>query len=415
MKMIVSIVHSLAAGKLTNCLKYRHSIAVLVILALLAVSCGRVVNARKDMGAFSRNINFLLMEGQCNENPSADSKISKDIKELYMRTSQSAPQLFFSINPRFYNSDNPMVLSLETMEKSFQKIKGDPSQLKNAEELYHLFTESRRFEDQKCTFKKLIDQGKYDIRPYMNLGRDCYGKYQNEICDDAEFLDMSPEKEKWTQTNVIGLCKSFSRDVNCQAEYLINQRKKSIGSMIHRYYERFEKERYGAMFKLRSVHQKYKCQKTSENGEDKTIMEIKVLDSSFDHDLLVELMAFVEAAWSREHFSLKLELVKNYDDGVVVINSTNKGISYVPDNNNRLVYLSTMNDHETMKRVLAHEFGHVLGFPDCYIEFFDNSKKELVYYEISQKNTNIMCSLKSDVRVPDDYFTQLAQNSCLFN
>ncbi|MFN8945936.1 MAG: hypothetical protein ACK5WZ_15070, partial [Pseudobdellovibrionaceae bacterium] len=39
---------------------------------------------------------------------------------------------------------------------------------------------------------------------------------------------------------------------------------------------------------------------------------------------------------------------------------------------------------------IRHELGHVLGFPDCYIEFYDQTKKEMVSYQIDINN--IMCS-----------------------
>lgn len=39
---------------------------------------------------------------------------------------------------------------------------------------------------------------------------------------------------------------------------------------------------------------------------------------------------------------------------------------------------------------IRHEFGHVLGFPDCYIEFYDSNLKAMVNYQID--TTNLMCS-----------------------
>ena len=394
-----------------NCLKFRQSSIAVITLFFLALSCGKIVNQKQDTSAFKRNISFLMMETQCNTNVATDSPISKEIASLYSGLRESSPQSFFFINPRYYNFDNPLVISMQGLEESYQSFKNDPQLNFKGEDLYYLYNSSRRYEDQKCSFDFLATKKKNDIRPYLNIAHYCYKKYQTETCYDSEYTNMGPDQEKITRENTLNLCESFSKDVNCQAEYNIVKKNKTIGSMISRYYQRFQNERFEALFKLRPIHQKYSCQ----NNAEKTVMNIKVLDSSFNHDWLVELLSFVEQTWSEKNFELKLDLVKTYSAGVVTLLPTNRGISYVPDANNRIVYLSTANDRETTKRVLAHEFGHVLGFPDCYIEFFDESKKELVYYEISQKNTNIMCSLKAGVRVPDDYFTQLAQNSCLFN
>ncbi len=402
-----SIVHDLLQDVIYNCLKFKQSYLILGVLLFTFYSCGKVINQRADL-AFNREVSFVMMENQCANQISTDSDISKKIGELFSSQRALAPQKFFFINQRFYNSENPLIISTEKMETAYEQIKSNLNQ--SSEDLYYLYNGSRRYEDQKCAFNTLVEKKKYDIRPYLNIGGDCNKKYQSEKCNDSEYIGMTADKERWVRSNTIELCKSFSKDVNCQAEFNINQRKNSIGSMISRYYDRFQKERYSTLFKLRPTHLKYQCQ----SANDKTVMTIKILESSFDHDFLVELLKYTEETWSTKTFSLKLELVRGYSDDVVTILPTNKEISYVPDENNRLVYLSTSQDLLTTKRVFAHEFGHVLGFPDCYIEFFDDSKKELVYYEIAKSSNNIMCSLRSNVQVPDDYFIQLAENSCIF-
>lgn len=57
--------------------------------------------------------------------------------------------------------------------------------------------------------------------------------------------------------------------------------------------------------------------------------------------------------------------------------------------------LITMDSNQPMTEfgtqwTIRHEFGHVLGLPDCYVEFYDQSKKEIVSYQIDIGN--IMCS-----------------------
>ncbi|MBC7397859.1 MAG: hypothetical protein H7333_10495 [Bdellovibrionales bacterium] len=47
-------------------------------------------------------------------------------------------------------------------------------------------------------------------------------------------------------------------------------------------------------------------------------------------------------------------------------------------------------DQEDSISTIQHEFGHVLGFPDCYVEFYDSSEKMMITYSLSEKN--LMCN-----------------------
>lgn len=44
----------------------------------------------------------------------------------------------------------------------------------------------------------------------------------------------------------------------------------------------------------------------------------------------------------------------------------------------------------TSRWIIRHEFGHVLGFPDCYNEFYDTTRQVIVSYQID--TSNVMCS-----------------------
>lgn len=45
---------------------------------------------------------------------------------------------------------------------------------------------------------------------------------------------------------------------------------------------------------------------------------------------------------------------------------------------------------------IRHEFGHVLGFPDCYVEFYVRERQSIMNYQIDVDN--IMCSRRGHVR-----------------
>lgn len=46
--------------------------------------------------------------------------------------------------------------------------------------------------------------------------------------------------------------------------------------------------------------------------------------------------------------------------------------------------------------IIRHEFGHVLGFPDCYVEFYDSDEKRMVAYQLDI--SNLMCSRRGAIQ-----------------
>jgi hypothetical protein len=52
---------------------------------------------------------------------------------------------------------------------------------------------------------------------------------------------------------------------------------------------------------------------------------------------------------------------------------------------------------------IRHEYGHVLGFPDCYVEFYDTDARHMVSYQLDI--TNLMCSRRGHLK--QEHFDRL--------
>lgn len=52
---------------------------------------------------------------------------------------------------------------------------------------------------------------------------------------------------------------------------------------------------------------------------------------------------------------------------------------------------------------IRHEFGHVLGFTDCYVEFYDSQEKAIINYQLDIDN--LMCSRRG--RMQETHYTTL--------
>jgi hypothetical protein len=392
--------------------------AFFIALSLLAVSCGAEIN---KSGLSANEQGYSLIEKNCATNKVSYEPVTLEISKMFNDFQTAHPLAFIYIPPVYYNYKFPLVINLAELSNDVNRLKAqaaDEAYLQNnqthmAIELFYLNQNSLRFEGQKCSLPNLSTKQNTDLRPYLEMRDFCVGKNNSETCSSDSLDNLTVEEAKFVEEKTLKLCKSFdSNSLNCQVQYSVNKENRTIGELVSKYQQKFQTERYNKLFSLRDSHLKFQCEKSP---EDVTQMIIKVYSKDIVASNLEILMKYVANSWSRNGFELILEIVDMPGSDVVEIFPTKGGISYVPDNNNRQVYLSQSLAFESQKTILAHEFGHVLGFPDCYTEFYDGQNKDLIYYEIDRDDTNIMCAIKAGVSVPDNYLVQLAQKSCVFN
>ena len=99
----------------------------------------------------------------------------------------------------------------------------------------------------------------------------------------------------------------------------------------------------------------------------------------------------IEDEWQGAGFNLIIDYKKNMSNYPRI--EFKEGVTaHVNELGGNLITMEAEYPIETkdQKYTIRHEYGHVIGFQDCYLEFFDTSEKAMVYYEVDVDN--IMCS-----------------------
>lgn len=128
--------------------------------------------------------------------------------------------------------------------------------------------------------------------------------------------------------------------------------------------------------------------------------ESKLFWAPFTEPETAEIKAFlkdnIEDEWKFGDWRLELPFVWEANHPYVVFRS---GVT--PNVNGLGGDRITMNADQPITEydaqwTIRHEFGHVLGLPDCYIEYYDDEREVIVNYQIDVDN--IMCSRKGHVK-----------------
>jgi hypothetical protein len=195
-------------------------------------------------------------------------------------------------------------------------------------------------------------------------------------------------RDKKAQEDFLGLCYSGSNLSEAECNDFINNEliitenqisffKKQSSRKHHKFYE----------LKLPSSH-KFKMIKKDNNYTLNFYFNNKA-----DSSLLKDLKLGVSKNWrfSSSNLNFKLNLILTDKVSSPFIQTQNGINPHVNMDRTTISWEeATDSDNNISRKILSHEFGHILGFNDCYIEYWDQTKRELIYYTLD--SGNIMCS-----------------------
>ncbi len=257
--------------------------------------------------------------------------------------------------------------------------------LKLAVRMNYLYVDTKRWLDNVKDIEKYKSKKKSDIRGYYFLSRekDINAKLQN-------WKTLSGETQNRIFENLVGICiNSYGVDAHgndpiCRG-YLTKQLEAGeTPTAFYNMYIDVARQNFDLYFEL--VRPRRGLTWIDRGTQEKLILPI--YDQS--GKLTPKMKSKIESLWTWGPWHL--ELVPDTNAEVTLKSEAGTLVSR-QQKNEILIDSDNAFSEFRQQKVLAHELGHVLGFPDCYAEFFEGDTAQdghFVYYELD--TTNLMCS-----------------------
>lgn len=224
-----------------------------------------------------------------------------------------------------------------------------------------------------------------DVRGFYFLG-----KLENRSQKLADYKSQTTEVQKDISAWLVQMCiNNENSESTCSTKL---NRLNSENKDLNPYYSEYLKEAQANWNDFYELSFKRSDMKFSiQNGIE--IFEMPFLDPK-NQAVLDFVKINVEDEWKGPQWQFKINMVNS---GAQARVQFEKGATPHVSGGNLIVMdeNSALDDYGN-QWTIRHEYGHVLGFPDCYLEFFDEGIDAMVSYQLDI--TDIMCSRAGDLR-----------------
>lgn len=232
-----------------------------------------------------------------------------------------------------------------------------------------------------------------DVRGYHFIEKD---PARDASLDSIHSMD-SAKKSQWTGW-LVSVCMNSNRDEStCNSEIQQAIQSKSAKAFYLRHRSNAQKN-WDRFFKLPV---RYPGVEWTPQQPDIARVPFEVQSTTAMRDFL---KINLEDEWKWDSWKLKISFNSSAPAAVQVI--WQPGITpHVPGLGSGQIYMDSnapLTEWD-VQWTIRHEFGHVLGFPDCYLEYYDRSRGVIVSYQMDV--TDLMCSRQGKLK--ERHFTEM--------
>jgi hypothetical protein len=218
-----------------------------------------------------------------------------------------------------------------------------------------------------------------DVRGYYYLGKE--ENLQQKLTGWAQ---LSNDDQTRLGNWLVQVCTNVVQNKSACQQNLMSATAQNKVAEYYAQYNPGSKELWDGYFNLEASRQDFVWTHANENL-------LTVPFHSTEAKVQDYLKTNIEDEWKWNDWQLRLNFTDDADIHVIFVPGATPHVDGI--NGNTI----TMDDNAPLTEwdvqwTIRHEFGHVVGFPDCYVEFYDEDAQQMVNYQLDI--TNLMCSRK---------------------
>lgn len=403
------------------CLK----ISQLCLLSLALVSCGPdKKNLKRDLDRQENHLALILSAGSCEPGENAWTAQERQLQRLFSqldpvdlsnndhwtpaneinvdaevliekseslmaRTKSVSPLLI----PQILRGQSGVFVLNEDQKAKLARLKLD----------FEIFlAEKSRFLARECELEKLAER---------NVSLRFFLQWRKEFCPGGNCADDFKGREGLVRYE--RLCKQLYKPVQCAVFMQMGRQNQIPGGLDNKIFQTWNQKIQQQFFTLKNKNLYLQCLKVA----GKNRIEVPVFISDMVRERwpgkFQEYLSQASAYWKNEEIQVIFREALIGEQNPVMLKLSDKVLSYVPQLGGNELYLSRFLSHdERLVKILAHELGHVIGLPDCYVEGVSLEDNRFFYFELDRKNKNLMCSIDFGSKISESAFIQIKTNYC---
>ncbi len=251
-----------------------------------------------------------------------------------------------------------------------------------AREVNRLYENASRWLLQEPSLAYYAQEIHQDIRGYYLLERE-----EGRSAKLLGYQSLGASEQGRLQGALVGQCMNSKKSRNtCRQEFQTSLQRHASALPFYEAYVTTSKKVYDAFFDIQNARPDVTW--TSSNAE--------IMMVPFTDPLVTDVRDFikinVEEEWKWPGFQLLVNFVSTFSPSTTHVVFEEGATPHVDDLGGSIITMDAnvpLHDYGA-QWTIRHEYGHTLGFPDCYVEFYDSEAGIMINYQIDI--SNLMCS-----------------------